>query len=246
MERRTDCGGLTPTDGRNGFCALAACKVLALYALPDARFANLCATAAEFTLKWLGPTQTQNDADEGHGRERDDFASRAAGEEAEARLRQYGPNAVREGKRHPLRAIAHEFWAPVPWMLEVTVVLEVILGKRPEAMIIGILLVFNAGLGFVQENRAQNALAQLRQRLPILARVLRDGQWELLSSEHLVPGDFIHVRTGDIMPADVRLSEGQIQTDQSALTGESLPVDEGPDQTAFAGSTVTHGKPVVK
>ena len=143
-------------------------------------------------------------------------------EEAESRLRQYGSNAVQEAKPHLFLAIFQKFWAPVPWMLEATIVLELILGKRPEAIIISLLLAFNAGLGFVQEKRAQNDLSLLRKRLPVKARVLRDGKWQLLSAEDLVPGDFIHLRTGDIMPADVRLADGHIQVDQSALTGESL------------------------
>ena len=74
--------------------------------------------------------------------------------EVELRLRQYGPKAVREAKPYLSLAIAQKFWAPVPWMLEATIILELILGKRPEALIIGFLLVFNAGLGFVRENRA--------------------------------------------------------------------------------------------
>jgi H+-transporting ATPase len=162
--------------------------------------------------------------------------------EAETRLRQYGPNAVREAKPHLFLAIAKKFWAPVPWMLEATIFLELILGKRPEAIIIGFLLVFNAGLGFVQENRAQNALALLRKRLPVKARVLREGQWQLLPAEDLVPGDLIHVRMGDVMPADVRLADGHIQVDQSTLTGESVPLEAGSGQTAFAGSVVIRGE----
>ena len=163
-------------------------------------------------------------------------------EEAETRLRQYGPNAVREAKPHLFLAIAKKFWAPVPWMLEVTIILELFLGKRPEAIIIGFLLVFNAGLGFVQENRAQNALTLLRQRLPVKARVLRDGQWHLIPAENLVPGDFIHVRMGDVMPADVRLANGHIQVDQSTLTGESLPLEAGSGRATFAGSVVIRGE----
>jgi H+-transporting ATPase len=163
-------------------------------------------------------------------------------EEAETRLRQYGPNAVPEAKPHLFLAIAKKFWAPVPWMLEVTIILELILGKRPEAIIIGFLLVFNACLGFVQENRAQNALALLRQRLPVKARVLREGQWQLIPAEDLVPGDFVHIRMGDVMPADVRLAEGQIQVDQSTLTGESLPREAGTGRDTFAGSVVIRGE----
>ncbi len=163
-------------------------------------------------------------------------------EEAKTRLRQFGPNAVREAKPHIFFAIARKFWAPVPWMLEVTIVLELILGKRPEAIIIGFLLVFNAGLGFVQERRAQNALTLLRKRLPVTARVLREGQWQLLPAEDLVPGDFVHVRMGDVMPADVRLADGHIQVDQSTLTGESLPLEAGSGQATFAGSVVIRGE----
>ena len=163
-------------------------------------------------------------------------------EEASARLRQYGANSVREAKSHLFLAIAQKFWAPVPWMLEATIVLEVILGKRPEAVIIGVLLIFNAGLGLVQENRAQNALALLRKRLPVKARVRRDGQWQALAAEELVPGDFVHVRMGDLMPADVRLADGHILLDQSTLTGELLPIEAGPERTAFAGSVVIRGE----
>ena len=163
-------------------------------------------------------------------------------QEAETRLRQYGPNAVREAKPHLFLAIAKKFWAPVPWMLEATIILELILSKRPEAIIIGFLLVFNAGLGFVQENKAQNALALLRKRLPVKARVLREGQWQLLAAEDLVPGDFIHLRMGDVVPADVRLADGHIQVDKSTLTGESLPLEAGSGRAAFAGSVVIRGE----
>ncbi len=163
-------------------------------------------------------------------------------DEASARLAKYGPNSVREAKSHPFLAIAQKFWAPVPWMLEATIVLEIILGKRPEALIIGVLVVFNAGLGLVQENRAQNALALLRKRLPVKARVKRDGQWQSVAAEELVPGDFIHVRMGDLVPADVRLADGHILLDQSTLTGESLPIEAAPDRTAFAGSVVIRGE----
>jgi H+-transporting ATPase len=163
-------------------------------------------------------------------------------EEAQTRLRQFGPNTVRQAKPQIFFAIARKFWAPVPWMLEATIVLELVLGKRPEAIIIGFLLVFNAGLGFVQEKRAQNALALLQKRLPVQARVLRDGTWQLLAAEELAPGDFIHVRMGDVMPADVLLTEGHILLDQSSLTGESVPLEAGPDKSAYAGSVVMRGE----
>jgi H+-transporting ATPase len=100
--------------------------------------------------------------------------------EAVERLARFGPNAVKQEGAHPVLALLSKFWAPVPWMLEVTLVLEFALGKYPEAAIIGALLVFNAALGFVQENRSQRALNLLRQRLSVQARVLRDARWQLI------------------------------------------------------------------
>ena len=163
-------------------------------------------------------------------------------QEAERRLGQYGPNAVAEEKQHPVLAVLIKFWAPVPWMLEVTVVLELLLGRTVEAIVIGFLLVFNAILSFVQENRAQNALAMLRRRLTVQTRVLRDSRWQLIPAQNLVPGDVIHLRMGDLVPADVRLTEGQIQMDQSALTGESAPVEGGAGTDAYAGAVVKRGE----
>jgi H+-transporting ATPase len=162
--------------------------------------------------------------------------------EAAERLAQFGPNAVKEDSTHPVLALLSKFWAPVPWMLEVTLILEFALKKYPEAAIIGALLIFNAALSFIQENRAQHALDLLRQRLSVQARVLRDGRWQLIPARNLVPGDVIHLRMGDLLPADVRLSEGDILMDQSALTGESAPVDGGPSTNAFAAAVVKRGE----
>jgi H+-transporting ATPase len=127
-------------------------------------------------------------------------------------------------------------------MLEVTIVLEFVLGRHAEAIVIAALLVFNAGVSLLQEGRAGKALALLRSKLVVETRVLRDGQWRLLPARELVPGDFVHIRMGDLVPADVHLLEGSIQVDQSALTGESLPVDDGPGATAYAGSIVRRGE----
>jgi H+-transporting ATPase len=162
--------------------------------------------------------------------------------EAAARLRQYGPNTAPEERPHVLLALLGKFWAPVPWMLEVTVLLELLLGRNVEAGVMTVLLIFNAALSFVQENRAQKALALLRQRLAVQARVLRDGRWQLLPAQQLVPGDVVHLRMGDLAPADVRIDSGQILLDQSALTGESVPVEAGAGQTAYAGTVVKRGE----
>ncbi len=162
--------------------------------------------------------------------------------EAAARLRQFGPNALPEPATHPLRAFLSKLWAPVPWMLEATVVLELLLGKHPEAIVIAALLLMNALLSLLQERKAGNALALLRKRLPVKARVLRNSTWQTLDAQQVVPGDVVHLRMGDLVPADIRISDGQISLDQSSLTGESLPVDAGAGTTAYAGAMVKRGE----
>jgi H+-transporting ATPase len=163
-------------------------------------------------------------------------------DEARRRLVEYGRNAVAEEKPHLIRALLGKFWSPVPWMLEATIALELVLGKFLEAAIIAALLVFNASLSLVQEGRARGALALLRQRLAVQARALRDGVWRLVPAEELVPGDFVHLRMGDIVPADVRIAEGGVLIDQSALTGESMPVEASQGTTAYAGAMVKRGE----
>jgi H+-transporting ATPase len=162
--------------------------------------------------------------------------------EAARRLRELGPNTVPQEKRRPLHALTLKFWAPVPWMLEAAVVLQIALGKVDEAAVIAALLVLNALLSFLQEGRADRALALLRGRLSARARVRRDGTWQVIPAGELVPGDAIHLRLGDIVPADVRIASGQMLLDQSALTGESLPAEAAPGAAAYAGSTVRRGE----
>jgi H+-transporting ATPase len=163
-------------------------------------------------------------------------------QEAAARLKKFGPNAIPEQKPHPVRAFLLKFWAPVPWMLEVTFILEMILHKPVESIIIALLLIGNAVLGFVQEGRAQAALEILRHRLEINARVRRDGQWICVPAHDLVPGDCIYMRMGDMVPADAHLIQGDIQVDQSALTGESAPVELSSGGDARSGSIVRRGE----
>ncbi len=161
---------------------------------------------------------------------------------ARARLAQIGPNAVSEEKSHPLRQFVRRFWAPIPWLLEASVILQIFLGERVEAAVIAGLLVANAVLGFLQEGKAQKALALLRQQLRVEARVRRDGQWQTISAEELVPDDVIHLRQGGIVPADVRISDGSLLVDQSALTGESAAVQIPAGKTAYAGALVRGGE----
>ena len=162
--------------------------------------------------------------------------------EAQARLQEYGQNTIQEERRHPWLVFAIKMWGPVPWMLEASIFLELLLGKYVEAGVIALLLVFNALLSTIQENHSQDALALLRQRLTLYARVLRDSIWKTLPADDVVPGDIVHLQLGDLVPADVRLTEGRVLLDQSVLTGESLPIDTQPGQTAYAGGTVMHGE----
>jgi H+-transporting ATPase len=147
-------------------------------------------------------------------------------------------------EQHPsvLSRVAGGLWAPVPWMLEATIVLELVLGKSLDAAIVGAVLAFNAGLGVVQQQRAAAALELLRRRLEVNARVRRDGTWQQIPAAELVGGDLVHVRVGDLAPADLRISSGDVLVDQSTLTGESVPVERGREDTVFAGSTIARGE----
>ncbi len=162
--------------------------------------------------------------------------------EAQRRFVQYGPNAIADKKVSAWRQLAGKFWAPVPWMLEAVIVLQVLLQRRLEALVIAVLLVFNAVMAFVQERRARDALALLRRQLHVNARVLRDGKWSQVPAEQVVPGDIVHLRAGDLVPADLALFEGAVALDQAALTGESLPVDAGPGKPAWTGAIVRQGE----
>jgi H+-transporting ATPase len=163
-------------------------------------------------------------------------------QEVQQRLHTYGPNAVPEEHPHRWLVFLQKMWGPVPWMLELAAILQLAMARYVDTVITVILVLLNATLSFIQENRAQNALALLRQQLTIQSRVLRDGTWQLIPAQDLVPGDVVRVRVGDIVPADVRLTDGELSADQSALTGESLPADVGPDSTLYAGSTIKRGE----
>ena len=165
-------------------------------------------------------------------------------EEARRRLREYGPNASPQESVSPWRRLLEKFWAPVPWMLEAAIVLQLTLGERAEAAVVAVLVLFNAALGYFQEGRAQSTLEALKSRLALSASVLRDGAWALLPAEQLVPGDVVKLSLGGIVPADARLLEGQVLLDQSMLTGESLPVEGGPGRTAYAGALIRRGEAV--
>ena len=128
-------------------------------------------------------------------------------------------------------------------MIEIAVVLSALVQHWPDFFIILTLLLANAVVGFWEEHQAGNAIAALKAKLAIEARVRRDGTWTTAPARELVPGDVIRVRLGDIVPADARLLEGDpIEVDQSALTGESLPVPRKPGEAVFSGSIVRQGE----
>ena len=162
--------------------------------------------------------------------------------EAAERLARYGPNSIATERPHLIRQLAAKLSGPVPFLLESAVVLEVAAGKATEAAIVGVLVVFNAVLSFVQEGRARQALALLRSRLAVQARVLRDGHWQLVNAEGLVPDDVVHVRVGDIVPADLAVLDGSAAVDQSVLTGESADIEVHPGGSLYAGSIVRRGE----
>lgn len=163
-------------------------------------------------------------------------------EEAQRLRDQFGPNSIPEHRDSPYKLYFLKYWAPVPWMLEAVVILELILKHWTEAVIIALLLAFNGTLSFISEQRAQTALSLLRQKLQILSRVRRDGEWQTLPAAELVPGDVVHVRAGDILPADMELLEGQVSLDASTLTGESLPMSLHEGDAAQASCVVQRGE----
>lgn len=164
--------------------------------------------------------------------------------EAARRLAAAGPNEVAADDEHPLRRLLRHFWSAVPWMLEITIVLQLAAGERLEAAMVGMLLLVNVVLGIVQEGRASATLALLRQRLAPKARVRRDGAWSDVPAAVLVQGDVVQLSLGGIVPADVRLLSGSVLLDQSMLTGESLSVEQQGGATAYAGALVRRGEAI--
>ena len=163
--------------------------------------------------------------------------------EATRRLAQYGPNEIAEHKTNPLLKFLSYFWGPIPWMIEIAVVLSGAVGHWPDFFIILLLLVANGVVGYTEERQAGNAIEALKAKLAINARLKRNDTWITAPARELVPGDVIRLRLGDIVPADARLLDGdEIEVDQSALTGESLPATRLAGDAVFSGSIVRQGE----
>src|ERR1700678_4391253 len=162
--------------------------------------------------------------------------------EACSRLQKDGPNAMPDVSAHPLRNALAKFWAPVPWLLEASIVLQIVLHKYVEAAVIAGLLIFNAALAYFQEGRAQATLTALKSRLALNAGVQRDGVWKTVPAAELVCGDLMKLSLGGVVAADVHLIDGSVSLDQSMLTGESLPKEAGAGADTYAGALVRRGE----
>ena len=163
--------------------------------------------------------------------------------EAVRRLAQYGENVLAESHTSALARLARFFWGPIPWMIEVAALLSAVVRHWDDLAIILAMLIINAAVGFWQEFKADNAIQLLKQRLALKARVMRDGVWKDVAASQLVPGDLIAISLGGIIPADVKLIGGAyLSVDQSALTGESLPVDKKVGDIAYSGSIARLGE----
>ena len=163
--------------------------------------------------------------------------------EAATRLQQHGPNDIVEKKRSAVLAVLLYFWGPIPWMIEAAAIISAFLQNWDDLVIITALLVVNVIVRSWQENKATNAIELLKEKLALRAKVLRDGKWVDLPARDLVPGDIVRLRLGNIVPADTKLVDGAyLQIDESALTGESLPVEKHPGDVAFSSSIVRQGE----
>jgi H+-transporting ATPase len=167
-------------------------------------------------------------------------------QEAASRLERYGRNALREQRRSVVLEFLSHFWAPIPWMIEAAVVLTAVTARWADFGIILALLALNGLVGFWEEHQAANAIEALKQRLAKQARVKRDGDWQTLPADELVPGDLIVLARGDVIPADGQIAEGTADADESVLTGESLPVEKRAGDDLYSGTVLSRGSPHVR
>jgi H+-transporting ATPase len=154
---------------------------------------------------------------------------------------QHGFNEVKEKQSPAIILFARHFWGLTAWMLEATVVISFLLNKTFDAIVILALLIFNALIGFFNEQKAAKTVAALQQQLQVMVRVLRNSNWLQISSKELVPGDIVRIRTGDFLTADMQLLDGEIKADKSALTGESALIDVKKSDILYAGSIAKGG-----
>jgi H+-transporting ATPase len=164
----------------------------------------------------------------------------------QAKRKQYGYNEIPQKNLSPVIEILKRMWGPIPWLLEAAMLFELILGKGVQAAVVFLLLVFSAVTGEIQEKRARKAIGYLHQQLQISVRTLRNGAWHTMPSRELVPGDIVHARVGDVVPADIEIITGTVNVNESALTGESIDVTKEAGETVFSASTISHGEVIAR
>ncbi len=197
------------------------------------------------TIEQVGTTEAQQKGDQELFEILASSPQGLSSDQAQERLAQFGPNALEEKRVNPFLKFLSYFWGPIPWMIEIAAILSAIVQHWADFTIILVLLIFNAAVGFWQEFKAANALDALKKQLALQARTLRDGKWQVIPAAELVPGDVIRLRLGDIIPADIKLLEGDfLSVDQAALTGESLPVSKKEGDIAYSGSVAKQGEMV--
>ena len=168
--------------------------------------------------------------------------------EVKERLEKFGYNEIKEKEESWIHRLFRRFWGPIPWMIEIAAVLSAAAKRWEDFIVIMIMLLVNAFVDFYQESKALNAIAVLKKKLARKATVLRDGKWQQIDAREIVPDDIIKVKIGDIVPADCELLGGSdfLQVDQSALTGESLPVDKKEGDTLYANAIIKQGEMIAK
>lgn len=160
--------------------------------------------------------------------------------------KKYGYNEIPEKHVGSFMGTLKRMWGPIPWLLEAAMLFELMMGKGAQAMVVLLLLVFSAVVGEIQEKRAKKAIGYLHRQLQISVRTLRDGIWKTLPSRELVPDDIVHLKVGDIAPADVIIINGNVSLNESALTGESIDVTKEAGEMIYSASTVSHGEVIAK
>ena len=172
-----------------------------------------------------------------------DARSGLSRDEVSRRMEQYGPNAIEEGKKNPVLRFLSYFWGPIPWMIEIACLLAAAAQRWEDFGVIFTMLMINGGVSFWHESKATSAIDALKEKLAPQADVIRDGQKQTVSANELVPGDVITIGMGDIVPADAKLLRDQrLSADESALTGESLPVDKEAGEVTYSGTTAKRGE----
>jgi len=167
-------------------------------------------------------------------------------DEIQERIYKYGKNEINEKEDSWFSRLFKRFWGPIPWMIEVAVILSAIARRWEDFAIILFMLLVNAFVDFYQESKALSAISVLKKKLARKALVLRDGEWSSIDAKEIVPDDIIKIKIGDVVPADcILLSGGDfLQVDQAALTGESLPVNKQKGETLYANAIIKQGEMV--